>query len=549
MKQIVIVPKHPDAERAARRWEELRSDRTRHEELWKDLARLIRPQRGGFGLDDPSARDFDKPLSSAPIMAQGNFAAGLYGTLHNPANRWMGLKTSDPDLNRYQPVREWLDMTAEIILASFGPAVSTFYDAAIMTHADVATFGNAAHYDELRSQERRILDMTLSLSEVVWDVDAYGRVWEVVRRFRLRAPQAVDQFGQALPDSILAAAEKGQSDKFVFYHHVYRNIDVKSGDPGPKGKAWISVHAAEDGMTLLRRGGYAEMPFFCPRWEVDAGQVYGVGPGFVALPSARVNQQMEAANLRAGQRASDPTLLAPDRETFPLSGRVAPGSIIYNGVSPNGQPMLHALDTTRGTGLTLEMQARKVDEIRDAFLFSLMNLAGRTGMTATEIMERTEERLRLMAPNLGRLQTEFLAPKISRRFAMLWRAGQIPPPPPETNGVSLEPEYLSAAAMAQKAAEGTAIMRLVQDLGPLAGVKPRLIDRISDDDLVELLAEARGVPARVLMTREQADAQAQARAEAEAQAQQMQMMREGAGAARDLAGAEAALAGAREGGP
>ena len=61
--------KDPRAEEAARRWDELKALRAPHEPDWEDLARLIRPQRGGFTSANPAQARTDKPLSSAPIIA------------------------------------------------------------------------------------------------------------------------------------------------------------------------------------------------------------------------------------------------------------------------------------------------------------------------------------------------------------------------------------------------------------------------------------------------------------------------------------------------
>lgn len=529
----MAIPEHELAKAAIQRWEELKQDRSRHETMWNDIARLIRPQRGGFGQSDFTKRSFDKPLSSAPIVAQSNFAAGLYGTLTNQANRWMELALDNEDLRDHKPTQLWLDQATSRVLRSFQPAVSPFYSAAVQLFSDVASFGNAAQYDELLSAERKIMDVTLSLAEVVWDIDAFGRVTEIVRKFEIR-PRAAAQMFKALPEPVQKMVEKGSTDKITFYHHVLINYDYKKGRLGPRGKRWKSVYACEIKRSLVRESGYSEMPFHAPRWEVEAGATYGTGPGFIALPSARLIQQIKAANVRSGQRVADPTLLAPDPNAMPISGVVRPGSTLYGGVNFQGQQLIRPLEVSGGTGLTLEMQQQEVEEVRDAFHFSLMNLAGRTGMTATEIIERQEEKLRLMAPHLGRVQEEFLAPKIERRFALLLRAGQLPPPPPEAAGAELRVVYTSAAAMAQRSSEGAAVVRLLQDLTPLAEIKPRVLDRLSEDDIVDVLGEARGAPARVLASREEADAKAQARAQQEQEMQQMAMAEQGAGIAQKL---------------
>lgn len=540
----LIGEKDPRAELAMRRWTELKSGRAEHEQNWEAIARLMRPGRGGFSLDNPAGRSMEKALSSAPIHANDNFAAGLYGTLTNPANRWFGFRTNDSDLNAWHEARSWLDHVTDRVLASFGPSVSPFYSATTQVFGDLSSFGNAAQYDEVVLAERKILDITLSLAEVVFEIDGFGRVCEVVRKFHRTAAQALSMFkGKALPPKILELAEKGDTTTFAFYHHVIRNEDWRPlYRLGVKGKAWVSRYACEVGGTLISESGYAEMPFYAPRWQVDSGQTYGIGPGFVALPSARALTRMDDATLRAAQRAADPTLLAPDRQDFPLNGRIRPGEVVYGAIDARGNMLLRPLDMAGGMNLTLQEKQQKLEEIRDAFHYTLMNLAGRTGMTATEVMAITEERQRLWAPHQGRVQEEFLAPKIARRFALLWRAGQIKPPPKGLEGAELQVEYQSAAAAAQRSVEGNAALRIIQDIAPLIGIKPRLADRIDDDGLLETLVDARGAPTRMIRSREDADAIAQQREQAQQAMMALQAAREGAGAMKDAAGAQAAMA-------
>jgi len=533
-----VTTRHPAFDQAHRRWGELKTDRVTHERDWELIAQLMRPQRGGFGLDDPTTRDRLRPLSSGPILAQSNFSAGLYGTLTNPANKWFGLKTNDPELDQFHSARLWLDKVTERVLASFLPGVSPFYTATTQVFSDLAAFGNAAQYDELVTAERKILDVTLSLAEVVFDIDGYGRVSEVVRRFRLKAASALRMFGaRALPHKFAEWAEKGDQTQHVFFQHVHPNDDFQPGRLGLRGKRWASVTTTEVDGALVRASGYDEMPFFAPRWEVDSGSIYGVGPAFNALASARAHNRMDEATLRMAQRAADPTLLAGDRENWPLAGRIRPGTVVYGALDARGNAMLRPLEMAGSINLTLAEKQQKMEEIRDAFHYSLMNLAGRTGMTATEVMAITEERQRLWAPHQGRVQEEFLAPKVARRFALLWRAGQLPPPPEELRGVELRVDYQSAAAAAQRSVEGNAALRILQDISPLIGIKPRLADRIDEDGLLETLMNARGAPAQMFRSREQADAIAEQRAQAQQAMQMAQMAQAGAGAVRDVADA------------
>lgn len=522
------IPDHELARDALQRWQDLKSERSDFERDWEEIARLIRPQRGGFRTGDPTLRSTEKPLSSGPIIAQTNLSAGLYGTLTNPANRWFGLKTPDDELNNDHDMRRWLDTVSARVLRSFGPEASPFYDAAIQGFSDLSAFGNFVQYDEIVPEKQQLIDQTLSLAEVVWDIDPFGAVNEVVRRFGLKPRQAVSMFGSdALPARVIDLAQRGDQGRIWFFHHILPNSEFVPGRIGKSGKAFLSIYACEMDRSLIRVRGFDEMPFDVARWDVDSGHTCGNGPGYIALASARLVTRMDEATIRAAQMAADPAKLAPDRDTWPVNGRIRPGAIIYGGVGPAGQRLIHSLDTHAGIGLTMDEKKRLNEEIRDAFNWTLMNLAGRTGMTATEVMTIEEERQRLMAPFTGRVQREYLRPKIARRFSMLWRAGQLPPPPEHAQGTALQVDYLSAAARSQKSREAAAIINILADIGPLAQAKPRLMDRLDEDALIETLQEARGAPPAILRSRQEADQIARARAEAEQQAQMQAMAAQG----------------------
>jgi len=545
MKMDTVTGEDPRARAAIDRWSELKTERNRHEQDWEDIARLIRPQRGGFSLSDPTGRRLEKPLSSEPILAQSSFAAGIYASVTNPANRWVGFETPDAELNKWKPMAEWLDIVTRRVMTSFSPSMSPFYSATFQGYSDIAAFGQFAAYDELDRTNRKFIDVTMSLAEVVVVTDAHGRVIEIVRRFMLTPRQSVREYGdKALPAKVVEAAEKQDTTKIAFYRHIAPNDQFMSGMLGPKGKPILSVTACEEGATLIKLGGYDEMPAYYPRWDVDSGHTYGTGPGFVALASARAHHLMDGASLRAAQFAADPTMLAPDRNVLPLDGVVRPGSTVYGGVDVRGRELLKRMRTTPDIGITDVEKRAKLEEVKNAFHYAIMGLQGRTGVTReeTEIME--EARLRNWAPHADRIMEEYGALKAERRMRMLWRAGQIPPPPPEAEGLPLNLRYQSAATAALRQREGIAVRRFIDDLGPMAQYDRRYVDRVDPDGLIETLHDASpSLPARILRSRDEADQIAERRAQGE-QAQQMaQLGQAGAGMIRDLA-----QAGAAEGG-
>jgi len=119
-------------------------------------------------------------------------------------------------------------------------------------------------------------------------------------------------------------------------------------------------------------------------------------------------------------------------------------------------------------------------------------------MTATEWMGRQEEKLRLLGPNLGRIQSEFLSPLIKRRFSMLLRSNQLPPPPLEIRGMAVDIDYVSPLARAQMAGEAQAVGRLYENLAAMAQLEPSIIDNVDHDQAVQVLGRGWAVPAKMM---------------------------------------------------
>jgi hypothetical protein len=158
-------------------------------------------------------------------------------------------------------------------------------------------------------------------------------------------------------------------------------------------------------------------------------------------------------------------------------------------------------------------------------------------MTATEVVQRNEEKMRLLGPVLGRLQSELLRPMIDRTFAILLRKKLFKPAPEFLAGQDIQIEYVSPLAKAQRASELQSIMRAIEIFGSLANVSP-VFDHINIDNLVTHLAEIVGVPAKVLNSKSEVNAirqQKQQQADQQMQMQQLQQVAQAGGQIAPLA--------------
>ena len=147
-------------------------------------------------------------------------------------------------------------------------------------------------------------------------------------------------------------------------------------------------------------------------------------------------------------------------------------------------------------------------------------------MTATEVLQRNEEKMRLLGPVLGRLQSELLQPLIERVYKILERQGIFRPAPEILAQQDVEIEYVSPLAKAQKSGDLNTVMRGVEIFGAMSQFAP-VLDYLDTDGLAKYVQKVLGLPAAVMKSdaqvqqlRNERQQQQQAQAEQEQQMQQ-----------------------------
>ena len=200
---------------------------------------------------------------------------------------------------------------------------------------------------------------------------------------------------------------------------------------------------------------------------------------------------MMKTTIKGAQKMVDPPMQMPD-DGFLLPVKMAPGSINYYRAGSPQTDRIASIETGGKPDIGLEMINDRRDHIVRAFFADLMQMQQKLEMTATEVLQRQEDRMRLIAPMVGRMQTESLSPIIERVYNVMVRRGRIPEPPIEVG--SLRVEYTSPVVQAQKATRLFAVTRLFEAIAPLAQVKPAILDKLDEDGTFDFIHEQLQAP-------------------------------------------------------
>ena len=246
---------------------------------------------------------------------------------------------------------------------------------------------------------------------------------------------------------------------------------------------------------ILSECGFMEFPYVVPRWLKSSAELgYGRSSAMSCLSDVKMLNKISEITIRSAQKQVDPPLMVPD-DGFMLPVRVVPGGL--NFYRSGTRDRIEPLNTSANNPLGLNMEEQRRDAIRSAFYVDQLISGQGPAMTATEIIAKTEEKNRILAPITGRLTAELLQPLINRVYALLGRQGVLPQPPEFMQGDDIDIEYVSPLAKAQKLTDLQSMLRGFEVMMQVAEIAP-VMDYLDSDKLVQYLVEVTGIPARVI---------------------------------------------------
>ena len=513
------------------RFDRLKSQRQNWETHWQEVADYMMPRKADVTKQRARGdKRTEMIFDSSPLQAVELLAASLHGMLTNPSTPWFTLKFKNEDINSDEEAKLWLESATESMYTAFNS--SNFQQEIFELYHDLITFGTSCMY--IQEDDREVLKFsTRHVKEIYIAEDDKGRIDTVYRKFNLSARSVVQAFSfdNKISSDVLTLSQKDPYQDVELLHAVYPRADFNPNLKDQENMPFESVYIEMKTGNELSVSGFQEFPFVVPRYLKASHEIYGRSPAMTALPDVKMLNEMSKTTIKAAQKQVDPPLLVPD-DGFLLPVRTVPGGLNFyrSGTRDRIEPL--NIGANNPLGLNMEQQRR--ESIRAVFYVNQLMMQQGPQMTATEVIQRNEEKMRLLGPVLGRLQSELLKPLIDRVFAVLLRNNMLPQAPEFLSGRDVEIEYVSPLAKAQKSTELQSIMRAVEILGSLANVAP-VFDYVNFDNLVKHLADIVGVPQKILKTQSQVNAERQQQAQQQEQMQQMQQLQQVAKAGGDIA--------------
>ena len=419
------------------RLKELKTFRGPWENLWQEVAKYVNPKRGDFSTIVARGTKRTQLIydGTAP-WALNQFAAGLHGFLTSPTQRWFTLRTLTPGLDEDPDLKLWLELVTDLLFEEvFNSPATRWMQQSHEHYLDIGSWGTAIMFMDDRPGGPPIQFKAWHLDECFIAENDDGFVDTLYRVYKRTSKQLFDRFGnEGLPADLTRSLSDNPLKEWELLHAIYPREQLKFDDAGVEGMAFASDLMLIEKKVILEEGGYREFPAAVPRWYKVVGETYGRSPATEVLPDIKTVNEMMKTTIKGAQKMVDPPMQMPD-DGFLLPVKMAPGSINYYRAGSPQTDRIASIETGGKPDIGLEMINDRRDHIVRAFFADLMQMQQKLEMTATEVLQRQEDRMRLIAPMVGRMQTESLSPIIERVYNVMVRRGRIPEPPIEVGSL------------------------------------------------------------------------------------------------------------------
>jgi hypothetical protein len=369
-------------------------------------------------------------------------------------------------------------------------------------------------------QEDALLFSARHIKEVYIQENKRGYVDTIYRKFKMPAQAVVDKFGaDRVSKDVITKFKKSPFEDIILVHVCRPRKDFDPKKQDKQNMPFQSIYFEEETGHIVAIGGFKELPYVVPRYLKSSTEIYGRSPGMNALADVKVLNRMVEHSLKAAAKQIDPPLLVSD-DSMLAPIRMSPGSI--NFFRAGSREAIRPLDINSNISVTLNNENQRRDAIAKMFhVDQLLSTEDKRNMTATEIIQKQDEKMKTLGPVLGRLQSELLSPLITRVFNIMLRQGLFLPAPEMLQQQELKIQFVSPLALAQRQTELQSLMRGLEIFGSMSQALP-VMDYIDDNGMVKQIIEILGIPASVIKSDQEVQQIRAERAQAEQAAMEQQ---------------------------
>lgn len=478
--------------------------------LWQEVADNFYVERGDFTVSRSMGTDFAEHLmTSYPLLARRDLGNAFSGMLRPTSKDWFAMRTGR-DVRDIDG-RRWLEWATGVQKRAMYDRRTQFVRATKEGDHDFAAFGQCVISVEMSRNLDGLLYRCWHLRDVAWCENEDGEIDHAQRKWSPSVYELSRIFRGNIHPTLKDKLEKEPYCE-VQCRHIVVPAEMYRGE-----KQWrtpyVSLFVDIENKHVMEETGVRTFPYVIPRWQTVSGSQYAYSPATVcALPDARLIQAMTRVLLEAGEKATNPPMIAV-QEAIRSDIAIYAGGITWADAQYDerlGEVLRPITNDKTGIPLGLEMQQDIREQISSAFYLNKLNLPMMAGdMTATEVSQRVQEYIRQALPLFEPMEDQYNGALCERTFDLLFNNGAFGPPdniPESLRGEEVLFRFESPLQDAVERQKGQVFMEasaILAQAATLAPEAPVIVDAVSA--LREVL-QGIGVPAS--WTRSEEDVQA-----------------------------------------
>lgn len=516
--------------------------------MWQQIAEHFYPERADFTVSRNIGTEFADHLSSSFPLKVRRDLGNSFGPMMRPKSiDWFNMTLNRKEREDHAG-REWLEWAGGIMRRAMYDRKSLFTKASSQADHDQAAFGQAVKTVELSRDGSRLLFRCWHLRDVAWCENHEGTIDTVHRKWKPMIRELAALFPGKLHTKMTEKLEKSPYEQ-VECRHVVIPADQYDGEYLGKGRVpFVSLYIDMANKHVMEAVGQTYFMYVIPRWQTVSGSQYAYSPATViALPDARLLQQMTYCLLQAGEKAVNPPMIAVQEALRSDIAVYAEGvTWVASEYDERLGEVLRPLSMDRsGIPFGLDMQQDIMAMLRDAFYLSKLQMpVGGPEMTAYEVAQRVQEYIREASPIFEPLEAEDNGAMCETVFELMMRAGafgSVEDMPQSIRGQDVTFDFTSPLHDAIERQKTGKFFESQQIIAQTLPVYPEAASHVNFEIAFRDALESTGIPAKWMRSADDANELIEGQRQQQQAAQLIEQLGAGADVANSIGQASQAL--------
>ncbi len=467
---------------------------------WQDVAENFFPERSDFTIKNYLGKEFATNLmTSYPVLARRDLGNTLGSMLRPTAKSWFHMRTEyRSDLSS----RQWLEWAEGVQRRAMYDKSTKFVKATKQGDHDYAAFGQCAIQCEVVLTNERVgahlLYRNWHLRDMAWAENAFGDIAQVFRRWKPTCRDLKTLFPDKVPKAVTDLVEK---DPFAEVDCRHMVVESEMYEDGKFKTPYVSIYYDAEHSVELEVVGIHNLQYVIPRWQTVSNSQYAYSPAVVAaLPDARLIQAMTATLLEAGEKMTNPPMLAV-QQAIRSDISIYAGGITWVDAEYDerlGEVLRPLTQDKSGMPIGREMQQDTRAMIAEAFYLNKFTMPQRAAeMTAYEVSQRVQEYIRQALPIFEPVEMEYNGGLCEITFDNLMRNGAFGSPldmPRQLRGAEIQFGFESPLHDAIESEKGQKLVETNSMVAQAAAYDPSAVNVVDFKKALQDALIGVGVP-------------------------------------------------------